>query len=133
MSLEIRPLNKVVELLNEYAFDIVQSKLVEDLRIRFGYYNVETDRDDIIIKLGFESSYEFFINNIDYISEETENRGFTINDFNIDGTDLQLNDFVVFSPIYNFDFKTQFLDHDQFSNKREYKSYIIDLLKEYVF
>jgi len=129
MSLNNRSLNKVLGLLHDYAFDIVQAKLIEDLRTRFGYYNVETDGDDVIIKLGFESSLEFYINNVSYIEEETNIRGFTIHDRN----NLQLNDFIVISPIHRFDFKTQFIEKDQFANNKEYKNYIIDQLKEYVF
>jgi len=129
MSLKNRPLNKVLGLLHDYAFDIVQAKLIEDLRTRFGYYNVETDGDDIIVKIGYESSLEFYINNVSYIEEETNIRGFTIHD----RSDLQLNDFIVISPIRRFDFKTQFIERDQFANNKEYKNYIIDQLKEYVF
>lgn len=124
-SLEHRPLRRVLELLNDYSFEIVQQKLVNDLRTRFGYYNVETLNDDIIVKLGYESTHEFYVNNKYYVEEESNCRGFSIYDKDV----VEINDFLIISPIPNFDYSSQFIPREQFDNDQDYKNYLIDELK----
>ena len=123
--LQHRPLRRVIEMLNDYAFEIVQQKLVDDLRTRFGYYNVETLNDDIIVKLGYESTHEFYVNNKYYVEEESNGRGFSIYDKDV----VEINDFIVVSPMPHFDFSSQFIPREQFGNNQDYKNYIIDELK----
>jgi hypothetical protein len=123
--LQHRPLRRVIELLNDYAFEITQQKLVDDLRTRFGYYNVEILNDDIIVKLGYESTHEFYVNNKYYVEEESNSRGFSIYDKDV----VEINDFIVVSPMPNFDFSSQFIPREQFGNNQDYKNYIIDELK----
>ena len=124
-SLEHRPLRRVIELLNDYSFEIVQQKLVNDLRTRFGYYNVETLNDDIIVKLGYESTHEFYVNNKYYVEEESNCRGFSIYDKDV----VEINDFIIVSPMPHFDYSSQFIPREQFDNDQDYKNYLIDELK----
>jgi len=124
-SLQQRPLRRIIELLDNYAFEITQQKLVDDLRNKFGYYNVEILNDDIIIKLGYESTHEFYINNKYYVEEESNGRGFSIYDKDV----VEINDFIIVSPMPHFDFSSQFIPREQFENNQDYKNYIIDELK----